>query len=77
MCVYVRVQEALNALLTKYSPALGGVVLAYQDTKLLDSSGVALPYIPYIRVAVSTECVLFIPRPKQYTGTGEGRKQYW
>jgi len=53
------VKDILNRRLLRFTPALGGIVLAYFGLKLQDSAGIIQNEMPFFIVNVSTKVLIF------------------
>ncbi|KAK9868896.1 hypothetical protein WJX84_008253 [Apatococcus fuscideae] len=57
------VQEILNARLLRYSEDLSGVLLAYNNERILSMQAPVHIYFPYMHVDVAADIVVFCPAP--------------
>ena len=56
------VEEQLKALLLKYIPSLGGVVVSYSDVSVLSTRGGILHNFAHVKFAVKADFVVYSPR---------------
>jgi hypothetical protein len=66
--VLVHAEDALRLYLLKYSDGIGGIMLAFENVKILSENqdnvaGSILDELPYIHYKVSTDVLVFNPSP--------------
>jgi RPA43 OB domain in RNA Pol I len=66
--VYANAEDALRLFLLRYSDGIGGVMLAYENVKVLSENksrlaGIILNELPHIHYRVSTSALVFNPAP--------------
>lgn len=66
--VLVHAEDALRLYLLKYSDGIGGILLAFENLKILSEnknsvSGIILNELPHIHYRVSTDALVFSPTP--------------
>ena len=66
--VQVHAEDSLRLYLLKYSDGIGGILLAFENLKIISEnknavSGIILNELPYIHYRVSTDALVFNPIP--------------
>jgi DNA-directed RNA polymerase subunit E'/Rpb7 len=66
--VLVHAEDALRLFLLKYSDGIGGILLAFENLKIISEnknsvSGIILNELPHIHYRVSTDALVFSPMP--------------